>query len=194
MTVVTPLRERRRSETRREIHRAAVDLALKRGLAQVTVDDIAEAAGVSPRTFFNYFRTKREALVIGPPPLHQASVERFVQARNDRLLDDLRDLLVEYVELSRRERHELQRVHAVVVANPELSPLLQERFLAFETVIAEVVARRIGQTPPAFEASVIAAVATAVLRAAVRDWRDSDTEGTLSERVAEAFATVRQFA
>ncbi|MGH3679508.1 MAG: TetR/AcrR family transcriptional regulator [Natronosporangium sp.] len=192
MTVVAPLRERRRSETRREIHRAAVDLALERGLAQVTVDDIADAAGVSPRTFFNYFRTKPEALVLGPPPLQEASVERFVRAGGDRLLDDLRDLLVEYAELSRRERHELQRVHAVVLANPELSPLLQERFLAFENVIAEAVARRIGRTPPAFEASVIAAVATGVLRATVRDWRDSDTEASLSDRLAEAFGTVRQ--
>lgn len=191
MTVVAPLRERRRFQTRQEIHRAAVDLALERGLAQVTVDEIADAAGVSPRTFFNYFRTKHEALVLGPPSLQESSVERFVQAGGP-LLDDLRDLLVEYAELSRRERRELQRLHTVVLANPELSPLLQERFLAFETVIAEAVARRLGRTPPVFEATVIAAVAAGVLRATVRDWRDSDTEGSLGERLAEAFGTVRQ--
>src|SRR5690606_24116273 len=69
VSTTTPLRERRRSATRQEIHHAAVALVLERGLAGVTVEEIAEAAGVSPRTFFNYFPTKRDALVTGPPAM-----------------------------------------------------------------------------------------------------------------------------
>ena len=57
------LRERKKAETRAALHAAAVRLFLERGPADVTVSDICEAAGVSARTFFNYFDAKEEALL-----------------------------------------------------------------------------------------------------------------------------------
>lgn len=190
MTTAPPtLSQRRRSQTRQEIHRTAVDLVLERGLANVTVDDIAAAAGVSPRTFFNYFPTKRDALVWEPPPLPEEALARFL-AGTGRLRDELRDLLVAYVERSPRQRGDLRRLHAVVRANPELSPLAQERFRRFEAALAEIVARRLGEERVTFEASVIAAVAAAVLRAATWEWRDSGDDSPLSGQLTEAFSAV----
>jgi AcrR family transcriptional regulator len=63
------LRERRRLSTGREITRVALELVAEHGLGQVTVEDIAKAAGVSPRTFFNYFTSKKSAVIPGPQPL-----------------------------------------------------------------------------------------------------------------------------
>ncbi len=189
MSTTTPLRERRRSATRQEIHHAAVALVLERGLAGVTVEEIAEAAGVSPRTFFNYFPTKRDALVTGPPAMPEPLLAQFISGQG-RILDGLRELLVAYVQLVGQERHHLQRVHEVVSANPELAPLMQQRFREFETVIAEAIAHRLGQSPPTFEASVMAAVATAVLRAAVWDWWNSGDDTSLGDRLTEAFAAL----
>jgi len=56
------LRERKKRETRLALSRAAIRLCVERGWDDVTVDDIAEAATVSPRTFRNYFTSKAEAI------------------------------------------------------------------------------------------------------------------------------------
>src|SRR5580698_6176379 len=56
------LRERKKVATRKALGMAAMRLAVERGLEHVLVEDIAEAAGVSARTFNNYFASKYEAI------------------------------------------------------------------------------------------------------------------------------------
>jgi AcrR family transcriptional regulator len=56
------LRERKKADTRRALSDATLQLTLERGLDDVTREDIADLAGVSLRTFSNYFSTKYEAL------------------------------------------------------------------------------------------------------------------------------------
>src|SRR5260370_30691485 len=56
------LRERKKVATRHALGVAAMRLAMARGLENVLVEDIAEAAGVSARTFNNYFASKYEAI------------------------------------------------------------------------------------------------------------------------------------
>jgi AcrR family transcriptional regulator len=57
------LRERKKAETRAALSWAAIRLTVERGYDNVKVEDIAAAAGVSPRTFNNYFAGKGEAIV-----------------------------------------------------------------------------------------------------------------------------------
>lgn len=71
-TLPIPLRERRRAETWAEIHEAAALLAVERGIDHTTIEAIAGHAGVSARTFFNYFRSKEDA-VLG---LREPSLDR----------------------------------------------------------------------------------------------------------------------
>jgi AcrR family transcriptional regulator len=59
---VTGLRERKKQQTLEALSWAALRLAVERGLDQVRVEDIAVEAGVSPRTFNNYFASKAEAI------------------------------------------------------------------------------------------------------------------------------------
>ncbi|HUA00409.1 MAG TPA: TetR/AcrR family transcriptional regulator [Candidatus Aquilonibacter sp.] len=55
-------RERRRTEIRERLFRAALRLFAERGYLQTTVEDITEAADVGKGTFFNYFPTKEHVL------------------------------------------------------------------------------------------------------------------------------------
>ena len=62
------------------MHLAALELVAEHGFAQVTVDQIAERAGVSPRTLFNYWGTK-EAVVLG---VDTENVRTFVDMLEER--------------------------------------------------------------------------------------------------------------
>ncbi|CAM3297037.1 TetR family transcriptional regulator [Kibdelosporangium persicum] len=66
------LRERKKRETRAKLVKIAIRLAAERGLENVTVDDIAAEAGVSARTFFNYFPAKEDVILhADPDPIGQ---------------------------------------------------------------------------------------------------------------------------
>ena len=60
-------RERKKLETRRALASEALRLAVEHGPDNVTIEDIAEAADVSVRTFFNYFSSKEEAITNWDP-------------------------------------------------------------------------------------------------------------------------------
>ncbi|MFD1214056.1 TetR/AcrR family transcriptional regulator [Arthrobacter sp. GCM10027362] len=79
MSQPTSLRDRKRAETWNTLHQAAAQAALTQGLEQVTVEAVATAAGVSCRTFFNYFATKEDA-VLG---LQEPTVDEEVLAAYD---------------------------------------------------------------------------------------------------------------
>lgn len=87
------LRERKKSRTRETVRREAFRLFELNGYAQTTVDQIAEAADVSPRTFFRYFPTKEsvlfnddlltpilEAFLVAPAELSPVAAYRYAAA------------------------------------------------------------------------------------------------------------------
>ncbi|WP_454353676.1 TetR/AcrR family transcriptional regulator [Streptomyces calvus] len=68
--------ERRKAETRMEIARAAAGLFVRQGLRATRAEEIAQAAGIAPRTFYRYFATKEEAI----GPLYAVGARRWVDA------------------------------------------------------------------------------------------------------------------
>jgi AcrR family transcriptional regulator len=77
------LRERKKADTRRALSDAALQLAFERGLDNITREDIADVAGVSLRTFTNYFNGKYEALAYRQTERMRRSVAELRQRPAD---------------------------------------------------------------------------------------------------------------
>lgn len=75
------LTERRKAATRMEIARAAAGLFVKRGLKATRAEDIAQAAGIAPRTFYRYFATKEEAVAPSTRPAPPAGRKQSARPR-----------------------------------------------------------------------------------------------------------------
>ncbi len=91
------LRERKKQATRQALREAALRLALERGPDNVRVDDIAEVAGVSPRTYNNYFSSREQAIIAAVTAERESRVAAAVAARRGGigLADAVVDAIVE---------------------------------------------------------------------------------------------------
>nr|BFE64340.1 TetR family transcriptional regulator [Dactylosporangium thailandense] len=76
------LRERKKAQTRSALWNAAIELFVAHGFDNVSVAQIAAAAGVSKMTFFNYYPSK-EDLVVGPMSEHIGEPALVVRGRGD---------------------------------------------------------------------------------------------------------------
>ncbi|OHV03764.1 TetR family transcriptional regulator [Mycobacterium talmoniae] len=93
------LRERKKFATKEALSRAALELTIDRGLDATTAEAIAEAAGVSTRTFHNYFSNKEDAVLFMLDKSVQDLVEAFGQrSPEEPVLDSLESILIGFVE------------------------------------------------------------------------------------------------
>lgn len=76
------LRQRTRRVVRAEIVEAAMELFLSRGFDETTVEEIAQSAGISRRSYFRYFASKDEALAEGLASIG-AVITEALEARPD---------------------------------------------------------------------------------------------------------------
>lgn len=186
----TGLRERKKTQTRRAISAAALELAKVRGPAAVTVEDIAAAVDVSPRTVFNYFPTK-EAAILGIDPERRSELADHLEARPAdepplvALREAFRELLTPGEALLWRARARLARDH------PQLHSTYLAGFSSFEDALTSAMGRRTGLDPTIdiYPRLVVTAAGTA-LRVAVNHAVDRRRTGALDEIIDQAFAAM----
>lgn len=157
---------------REAMQRAALELVAERGSGDVTVDDIAEAAGVSTRTFFNYFATKEQSL-FGIPPQVVQHVVRDLEGRpaDEHPFTSMRHVIDMLVTLVEDDPRETRLRHVVVAREPELVALLLAPYTEFESLAAGAIQRRLRATgAPAGHAELIVATCVAAFYAALRTW------------------------
>jgi AcrR family transcriptional regulator len=146
-------RDRKKHATRQALRNAALQLVAERGFAHVTVEDIAEAADVATRTFFNYFPSK-ESAVIGADPDRVVQLKSSLLARplQESPLEAVGSVLVEYAATIEQELDDLGegkeawfRRFCVLREDPELLGAYAAHISEVERVLAEALAQRLGK-------------------------------------------------
>ncbi len=182
------LRARKKRETQQTLRLAALRLVDAHGLEHVTVEMIAEAAVVSPRTFFNYFPTK-EAALLGPGSEEAAEVERFWASRpvTESALETLRALVLDRTATFGEHTEEMDLRMRVLAANPELYGRFHAGFHEVERVLRVKIAARCGlDAERDLYPRLLAATGGAAFRSSMDLWRAGDRR-TLAAIVGEAF-------
>lgn len=183
-------REQKKRETRRAIRHAALDLALQGGLEHLTVEAIAQAAGISPRTFFNYFASKEDALVTqadaGAAQVSQLLLER---PAHEPPMQALRNAIItsEYFGVEPVERDRILARQRLTQENPSLMAHHLGKIAAVERTLAQALAERMGtDLEDDVYPELLAAVALSTIRVAVRRWVAKGTQ-PLEELLEAAF-------
>jgi AcrR family transcriptional regulator len=190
------LRERKKLATRRSLRRVALDLVAERGFVHVTVEDIAEAAEVSPRTFFNYFPSKEAALFGANPERVTALRERLVhEAPGQTALEALRVVMVGEARVLAEELDELggdpafwlKRMKAAHV-DPHLRAAQAAHLAMVERVVTDALAERLGADPEHDPYPVLlAGAAVGVMRATMTFWASSGGARALDQLTDAAY-------
>lgn len=169
-TVTTPpgLRERKKQATREALRAAALRLAMERGPDRVRVEDIAEAAGVSPRTYNNYFASREQAIVSAVTADREARIAAAVAARpaGVRLADAVTEAVVEQHENTGEREHQ---VLLLITTQTALRDAFLDTTAGIEPSLTEVIAERLGDAG-AQTARVLAASVVAAIRIALEGW------------------------
>ncbi|MCU1441368.1 MAG: TetR family transcriptional regulator [Rhodoglobus sp.] len=194
------LRERKRLATRRAIQLAVIELVAERGLEGTTVDEVSRVADISPRTFFNYFASKEEALLGDQPVLpSDETVEQFVSG-DGAILDDLARVLVGAGAKSMKDIEMVQLRHALLKQYPQLFAMRMLTMRNFEDQVGQIVARRLERSDPvlaanpeelAAKARLITLVAFAAMRHAWMRWATGEGTDTLSNRMIDSFEQLK---
>ena len=184
------LRARNLERNRAEVAAIALELFDARGFDAVSVDDIAEASGISRRTFFRYFESKEGAVL----PFEEERLELLREALatsepGDSPLATVRRATLTLVgNISADEREVALRRMRIVHRHPAVHARSLEVLSQWENAVAEVIAEELGEDPSAsLTAKVTAGAAVAAVRAATEVWLQGDGRGDLTALLAEAY-------
>jgi mycofactocin system transcriptional regulator len=181
---------RRRSTTWDHISNVAIDLFAARGFDEVSVDDVAEAAGIARRTLFRYYPSKN-ALPWGDFDAHLehmrdllADLDPGVPVR-----DALRTALLAFNTFDEAETARHRQRMRVILETAALQAYSMTMYAGWRAVVAAFVARRLGATPGDLVPQTVAWTMLGVALSAYEHWL-ADESVSLAQALGDAFDTV----
>ncbi|MEA5362312.1 TetR family transcriptional regulator [Amycolatopsis sp., V23-08] len=188
------LRERKKQQTRDALVDTAYELFRERGYDSTTVDEIAAAVNISPRTFFRYF-TSKEDVALAPLDQQLTEVMTALAARPaaEPLVTAIRNASAEVLrayetgeEPSKRNRH--RSMEDLLAATPALMAACLGRSTSRLDELAGLLARRLGVDPRLDpRPHLVASISLCAVRTTVGAWREIHPETPASDLVRQAF-------
>ncbi|MCR8579673.1 MULTISPECIES: TetR/AcrR family transcriptional regulator [Streptomyces] len=164
------LRERKKIQTRQAIRRAAYRLFEEQGYDATPIDQIAEAADVSPSTVFRYFPTKEDIVLTDE---YDTVLEAGLRARpaDEPMVESMRRVTVEALrEIAAADRGELVQRIRLIREVPAIRGRTAENTARDAALISAVLAERTGRPADDLELRVISAAILAALQEAMLNW------------------------
>jgi AcrR family transcriptional regulator len=188
------LRERKKRETRIALSWAAIRLTVERGLDNVRIEDIAAEAGVSTRTFSNYFGSKGEAIAARQ---YERSLAIAAALRERPAGEPIWEAITHAVLAGFALGESLGDAHApdpawldgvrLMVAEPALQGEMHKAVTAGEAEFARVVAERTGTDATDLYPQLVAAVVGAAHHVVVQRWLGTEPPHSMEELLRDVF-------
>lgn len=186
------LRQRKKTRTRAQFIEAANRLFDERGYDAVTVEDIASAIEVSPRTFFRHFRGKEELVLAEVGEQLATLLDALVRRpAAESAADALAAALVELAAAIDEGREGFLRSHALISRSPQLVVANLAALRQWESCVQVEVRRRISGADSYLRARLLVGAYLVALRVAVEMWAREPVR-TLVEQLDQALRLVRQ--
>jgi TetR/AcrR family transcriptional regulator, regulator of mycofactocin system len=181
---------RRRSTTPDHIADVAIELFTARGFAEVSVDDVAHAAGIARRTLFRYYASKN-AIVWGDFDAHLAHLQELLDNIDPRVRmgEALRAALLAFNTFDECETARHRQRMRVILQTPELQAYSMTMYAGWREVMAGFVARRLGVRTTHPLPQTVAWTMLGVALSAYEHWL-GDERVTLPEALGSAFDIV----
>jgi AcrR family transcriptional regulator len=183
------LQERKQELVRAELANAAWELFGKKGYEATTVAEIAEAAGVSRRTFFRYYGSKEEVLTETSDELAEAMLAAMAERpRDEPPLLAIKRALVPVLEPRLVLTGRARTIIRLLRESRTLRRAMMERHALMEERLAAQLADRLGADPTKDSTpALLAFIARAMLDTAFNVWYDQGRTD-IAGLVAELFA------
>lgn len=186
----TGLRERKKAATKAALGTATLRLAIaKGGIEFVTADEIAAEAGVSTRTFHNYFPNKEAAFLHDFHEMTTAFVDGVRErAAHQPVWDALRDAAIDLRINERMDLNEIKCREQLVHASPSLIKEQSGQFMDLFTEVLGLVADATGTRPDDMYPRLLLGAALVAMKTANEHWITDPGAQTLGEAIAASFA------
>ena len=181
---------RRRSTTPEHITDVAIELFTARGFADVSVDDVALAAGIARRTLFRYYASKN-AILWGDFGTHLAHLQDLLDnvGPQVRLAEALRAALLAFNTFDERETARHRKRMRVILQSIELQDYSMTMYAGWREVMAGFVARRLGVQTTELLPQTVGWTMLGVALSAYEHWLGDECV-TLPEALGNAFDVV----
>jgi len=185
------LRERKRRETLERIAQVGLKMFVENGYDETTLQAVAQAANISARTFFYYFRTKEDIL-------QHFQGAGFLQALGPAIravspeqppVDAVRDCLVSLA--SRYETEQSVAIDRLLRSTEALRVRKQATFAQMEATVFESLCEVWPRKTQRGSLRVVAMLSIGIMRLAMDSWREGGGRRVLAEHVREGFARLK---
>lgn len=189
MSEASGIRARKKQQTRRTIERVALNLFEEQGFDGTTIDEIAAAADIAPRTFFHYFPSKEDVVLAD----FATRMERIVAVLKVSAGDQgpwaaLRGAFLTVAADYEIQQEQLLRRFRIIRATPSVNARSLFLQATWENAIAEAVSEWLGvDATEDIRPGLIAGAALAAMRASLALWLNEAGDTRLPDHIAFCF-------